>query len=89
MQYYSVWMLLTMADKTDDTGDRPSNRILRRADVLAKIRLSRTTLWRLQTRGQFPSGFWLSPGLLGWREADVDRWLDDRRGLGGRVKTGH
>ena len=68
-----------MADKTDDTGDRPSNRILRRAEVLAKTRLSPTTLWRLRTRGEFPAPFRLTAGLLAWMEVDVDRWIDARR----------
>ena len=53
-------------------------RILRKWEVLARIRVSATTLWRLQSRGEFPPSFRISPGAVGWRESDVDRWIEER-----------
>ena len=72
-----------MADRILGAGDRPSaRRILRRAEVLDRINVSNTTLWRLRSRGHFPTPFRISPGLLGWLEADVNTWIDDRRHRG-------
>ena len=53
-------------------------RILRKPQVLARLGVSGTTLWRMQRRNEFPKPFRISPGLIGWRETDVDRWIEER-----------
>ncbi len=53
-------------------------KILRRPAVLDRLDVSATTLWRMQQRGDFPKPFRISPGLVGWRETDIDRWIDER-----------
>jgi prophage regulatory protein len=50
-------------------------RMLRVALVCQRTGLSRTTLWRLERRGDFPSHRQLSPGAVGWVEAEVEDWL--------------
>ncbi len=41
--------------------------ILSLDDIRARgIRLSRTTLWRLERDGQFPQRIQVSPGRIGW-----------------------
>lgn len=40
--------------------------------------LSRTTRWRLERRGQFPKRVRLSPGRVGWRQADIEAWISSR-----------
>jgi prophage regulatory protein len=40
--------------------------------------LSRTTRWRLERRGEFPKRVRLSPGRVGWRQADIEAWIRSR-----------
>lgn len=54
-------------------------RILRKPDVLARIGVSSTTLWRMQRDGRFLPPFRISPGLVGWLETDVDDWIEAQR----------
>ena len=69
--------------RSGDLAMPPANspkapRILRKPEVLSKLNVSGTTLWRMRRRGDFPPGFRISPGTMGWREADVDTWIEDR-----------
>lgn len=52
--------------------------ILRSADVSKLIRLSRSTIWRLERAGQFPQRRQISPGAVGWVASEVYAWLDSR-----------
>ena len=54
-------------------------RILRTPEVLRRVNVSRTTLWRMWTKGEFPRPMRLSAGLVGWIEAEVDLWIEERR----------
>ena len=40
--------------------------------------LSRTTRWRMERRGEFPKRVRLSPGRVGWRQADIEAWIRSR-----------
>ena len=40
--------------------------------------LSRTTRWRMERRGEFPKRVRLSPGRVGWRQADIEAWISSR-----------
>ena len=60
----------------------PDKRVLSQEDVLDRVPLSRTTLWRLERAGLFPTRIKISPNRVGWVEADIDRWLERRRGDG-------
>ena len=56
--------------------------ILRTAEVIRLIRLSRTTLWRLERNGTFPTRIRLGANSVGWLEEEVLAWIDDRpRGM--------
>jgi prophage regulatory protein len=56
--------------------------ILRTADVVRLTGLSRTTLWRLERKGIFPSRIRLGLNSVGWREGEVRDWIDSRpRGM--------
>jgi prophage regulatory protein len=57
--------------------DQPP-RILRTTDVQARTGLSRTSIWRLQRAGDFPSSRRLSPGTVGWLEGEVSAWIETR-----------
>ena len=53
---------------------------LRLPQVLSKTGLSRSNLYRLITRGQFPKGFKLSERTVVWDEARIDNWLQNKFG---------
>ena len=55
-----------------------SERILRSREVQEMTGLSRTTIWRLETRGDFPSRVALTPSSVGWRLREVEAWLESR-----------
>lgn len=40
--------------------------------------LSRSTLWRLETRGEFPRRVSLSTARVGWRYHEIIDWLNSR-----------
>lgn len=41
--------------------------------------LSRTTIWRLQQRDEFPKSVRLSTARVAFRSTEVDAWIDSRR----------
>lgn len=52
--------------------------ILRTADVMARVRLGRTTLWRLERLGDFPPRRRLGAGIVGWLASEVEHWIESR-----------
>lgn len=46
--------------------------------------ISRTTAWRLQNAGDFPSPVVISPGRVAWRERDVTAWKETLSPRGAR-----
>ena len=52
--------------------------ILDEEKVEAVTSLSRTTRWRRERRGEFPKRVRLSPGRVGWRQADIEAWISSR-----------
>ena len=53
--------------------------ILRLPEVLARVGLSRPTLYRLIRDATFPRPLALGPSAVGWRASDIDRWIADRQ----------
>jgi prophage regulatory protein len=53
-------------------------RIIRRREVIHRVGVSGTTLWRMTRAGQFPLPVSLSPGSVGWHESEVDAWIASR-----------
>ena len=53
-------------------------RLLRVHQVQDRTGLSRTTIWRLERRNQFPKHCRISARAIGWLEADVTRWIEER-----------
>lgn len=52
---------------------------LRAAEVMRIIGVSRTTLWRMEREGKFPKRRSISGAAVGWREDEVQEWIDSRR----------
>ena len=51
---------------------------MRTAQLIEKIGLSRSTIWRLESQGEFPKRRQLGPGAVGWLEEEVEKWMLDR-----------
>ncbi len=56
----------------------PSHSILRRRQVEARVGLSRSTIYAMIRRGEFPAPVRLTTYAVGWKESDIDRWLASR-----------
>ena len=54
------------------------DRILRDPEVRERTGLSRTTRWRLIRKGRFPPAVCISAAAIGWKESDIQRWIDER-----------
>jgi prophage regulatory protein len=52
-----------------------ATRILREPQVKARTGLSRTTRWRLEREGKFPTRIKLSANAVGWIEQDIETWI--------------
>ena len=60
----------------------PEKRVLSLKTVLARVPLSRTTLWRLERQGKFPTRIRLGLNSVGWRDEEVQHWVETRpRGM--------
>jgi len=52
--------------------------ILRLPAVRGRVSLSRTQIYELASRGEFPSPIKLSERASGWLESEIDQWLKRR-----------
>ena len=43
--------------------------------------LSRTTIWRLEKENKFVPKIHLTDFSVGYRRADIDRWIDERANI--------
>jgi len=60
----------------------PPGRVLRPREVCRQTGLSRSTLWRLAKRDQFPKPLHLSSAAaVGWLAKEVDAWIAARVAL--------
>ncbi len=65
------------------------DKILRMRTVLARTGLSRSTIYRKMKDGTFPSQVRISEHCCGWRESEINHWIDDpvHYREGGRSRT--
>ena len=58
----------------------PQVEIWRVADLVRRLKISRTTLWRLCRDGKsgFPKPLQISQNVVGWRARDIEKWLESR-----------
>ena len=57
-------------------------RIIRIEEVMARVQLSRSTIWRMERNRQFPQRVRLGTKAMGWAEEDIEAWLAERpRGM--------
>ena len=53
--------------------------VLRIWDVKRRIGLSKSTIYRLIAKRDFPKRIRLSTGTVGWVDADLRAWIQERR----------
>jgi prophage regulatory protein len=63
-----------MSQFTNETAVAP-DRLLPPVVVIDRTSLSRTTLWRLVRRSEFPAPIQVSPNRIAWSEAAVKSWI--------------
>ena len=51
---------------------------LRQSQVLARVGVSWITLIRWEKKGLFPKRRKLGPRIVGWVEAEIDEWCQNR-----------
>ena len=56
------------------------DRIIRLTTVLDRTGLSRSTIYRKIAEGSFPAQLKISVHGAGWREHEINRWIDDPEG---------
>jgi len=54
------------------------DRIIRTTEVQKMTGLSRTSIWREERKGEFPSRVSLSAGSVGWRLSEIEAWIQSR-----------
>ncbi len=54
---------------------RKTERLLRRSDVEAKTGLKKTAIYSRIKAGTFPASVDIGPGVVRWREGEIDAWL--------------
>ncbi len=55
-----------------------SHNILRLPAVLARTGLSRSTVYLMVSKDQFPAPVSLGERAVGWVESQIDQWLDEK-----------
>ncbi len=53
-------------------------RIIRAKEVQGMAGLSRTTLWRLENKGEFPRRVSLGGNSIGWKLSEIKEWIDEK-----------
>jgi len=54
-----------------------NSKLLDRNKTSAKVGISYSTFHRLEKLGQFPKRRRLSPGRVGWLDAELEEWITD------------
>ncbi len=57
-------------------------KVLRIPEVLNKVGLSRSTIWRKVRDGKFPPPVLLGGNSIGWFNHEIEEWLEARPRLG-------
>ena len=55
-------------------------KLLRFPVVRERTGLSRSTIWRLERRGEFPKHHRIAPNIVAWSEQEISRWIEERLG---------
>ena len=53
-------------------------RMMRMRNLTAYLALSRAYIYQKISKGTFPPGHLISPGIRAWQKSEVDAWLNKR-----------
>ena len=59
-----------------DTLAGDADRLIFKPELLRRVGLSYTSIWKLMRQGRFPRSFAVSDGRVAWRESEVNAWID-------------
>jgi prophage regulatory protein len=65
----------------------PPVKLLRFPVVRERTGLSRSTIWRLERRGEFPKHHRIAPNIVAWSEPEISRWIEERLGSDGMQES--
>ncbi|HIJ25788.1 MAG: AlpA family phage regulatory protein [Gammaproteobacteria bacterium] len=72
------YLLKSVVTKSASSSDTSPERIVRAKELQELTGLSRTTLWRMERKGEFPDRVPLSGSSVGWRYSEVMEWMRTR-----------
>ncbi|EOX3337795.1 TPA: helix-turn-helix transcriptional regulator [Vibrio cholerae] len=58
-----------------------TDRIIRMPELSKKIGCARSTIYAFILRGEFPKPIPLGMRTVGWKESEVDEWIEQRQSL--------
>jgi prophage regulatory protein len=67
-----------LATTTTTLARRIPLKLLRFPVVRERTGLSRSTIWRLERRGDFPKHHRIAPNVVAWVEDEVSNWIQER-----------
>jgi len=64
------------------------DRYIRKAELLAAIGLSASTVWRMEKAGRFPKRVRLGQNSVAWSRNQVEEWMDSLQPIESSLETG-
>jgi prophage regulatory protein len=71
---------VAVASERESNAVRVLPKLLRFPAVRERTGLSRSTIWRLERRGEFPKHHRITANVVAWIEEDVVDWIELRTG---------
>lgn len=68
----------TPAEKIVEHRHAPESRLLKIWDIVFMTSISRSTIDRLEAKGEFPNRVKLGPNRIAWKESEVLLWMSQR-----------
>ncbi len=59
--------------------DPSEDRIMRIQEIIEITGVSRSTIWRMERRGEFPSRVPLGASSIGWLKSEINAWIKNKR----------
>lgn len=56
-------------------------KILRIKEVIGKVSLAQSTIYRMVADGDFPKPIPLAPNRVGWVESEIEDWLAEKAAM--------
>lgn len=60
-------------------------RLIRRAEVIARVGLCRASIYNRMNAGEFPRPIPIGGGRVAWLESDIDTWITEKLSEAGRA----